>query len=510
MTLASAHEGSEGGERRPLLSICIPSYNRQGHLEKLLHCLSANLLDDTTLAVEVIVVNNASTDGTHGMLADFPDKRIRVIHRDAHLATAEENVFHSVDYCRGNFVWFLGDDDVPVLANFASHYALLAEGAHDFVLFNPAIIDSHGSLAVLQNVKMNRYSLELPVSDLVVTIGCFFTLAGISNGIMRRRLLSSERGLHYMRISQIYSMVAWMIEAARDARCAFVNAPLVYYRENDYNDGHWPRVAKRLGVGDHHFWSIGVVALLEELIAQGCLSAGDVGRITEVNRDGHRYSLLDDILFKFYLQFKAAARDASPRQLIAGQQMARAASFFAKADPTTYDLAACLRNMAAAAQPFEKLEEEFLQLFNERQATGQWARRVRHVYKGYEILETPVQFTAICQGHGLREAVMATIDPLPTPPTVLVAATWSALASLIDQATISGPIVAVPTLPQSTGAALAPVPPGAEYVKLAGATNDALQQLANVYKSNSWQITYPCRSLRVIMRRIVGTLLGRP
>mgnify|MGYP003386426337 CR=1 FL=1 len=507
---AAAEAVADSGEPgRPLLSICIPTYNRAGHLEKLLQFLIANLLDDPTLAIELIVVNNASTDATRTVLKGFADNGVRIFHRERHLPTAEENIFHCVDYCRGEFVWFLGDDDIPMLANFSDHYALLVAGAHDFLLCNPAIVDSRGTISVLQNVKMNRHSIALPICDLVVTIGCFFTLAGISNGIIRRRLLSTERGLHYMGISQIYSMVAWMIDATKNARCVFVNAPLVYYRENDYSDGHWPRVAERLGVGDHHFWCGGVVALLEELIAQGCFTPADAGRIAEVDRNGRRYALIDDIVFKYYLQMKAAASDPDPRQRISDDQMTKAGSFFAKADPTTYDLVVCLRRMLLSAEPFKALEQDFLQRFGERQASGAWSRNIRQIYKGYEILETPIQFTAIRQGHGLRDLVMETIDPLPQPPFVLVAPTWREIAPLIDEMVASVPVTLPPAAPPAPPAPPSATGSAAELAQLAAAADEARQQLAAVYNSTSWQLTYPLRGLRLLVGRIVRTLLGR-
>ncbi len=498
------------GNDAPVLSICIPTYNRVGHLEKLLRFLSANLLVNARFSIEVIVVNNASTDGTRSMLSGLDDDRLRVIHRDVHLPTAEENIFHSLNYCSGEFVWFLGDDDVPVLGNFEDHYALLKTAAYDFLLFNPAIADCRGSIAVLQNVKMNREMLALPIAGLVATFGCFFTLAGISNGIIRRRLLTTERGLHYMGVSQIYSMVAWMIDGAKGARCVFVNAPLVYYRENDYSDGHWSRVAARLGVGDHYFWSVGTVVLLRELIVQGALSPADVARIREVNRDGQRHNLIDDILYKYFLQLKAAASDDDPRQQISQEQLAAAACFFAEVDPTTFDLVSCLKRMASALGTFAALEQEFLQRFGERQACGVWLRAVRQIYKGYEILETPVQFTAIRQGFGLRDRVMETIDPLPQSPLVVVAPTWPELAAQIDGvATVAPvPVVACATAPPPLIQVISP-PIAEEQARLAAISSEALGRLAAVYNSSSWQLTYPLRAARVLLSRIARTIFRR-
>lgn len=496
-----------GSERTtPLLSICIPTYNRAGHLEKLLRFLSANVLSNTRYSIEVIAVNNASTDSTREMLDDLHDDRFRIVHREVHLPTAEENIFHSVGLCNGEFVWFLGDDDVPVLENFADHYALIEAGTHDFYLFNPAIAESRGTIAVLQNVKMNRASLELPIADLIGMIGCFFTLAGISNGIIRRSLVTTERGLHFMGVSQIYSMVAWMIDAVKTARSVFVNAPLVYYRENDYSDGHWQRVAARLGVGDQYFWSTGVLALLRELIAQGALTPADVGRIKEVNREGQRHNLIDDMMFKFYLQLKTARSDASSRQQISIEEMTDVARFFAEVEPTTFDLVECLKRMALANGDFEDLEQQFLQRFGERQAAGVWVRAVQRIYKGYEVIKTPVQFTAIRLGYGSRDRIMMTVDPLPCPPHVLAAPTWPELAAQLD---LQPHVAEPPCEPQPTVAPVHVPQIADEHVRQAAMLSEALGRLDAVYNSSSWRLTYPLRAVRVLASRIVRTIFRR-
>lgn len=494
----------------PLLSICIPTYNRAGHLEKLLRFLRANILQNPRYSIEVIAVNNASTDGTREMLDGLQDDRIRIIHRDEHLPTAEENIFRSIQYCTGEFIWFLGDDDVPMLENFDDHYALIEGSSHDFLLFNPAIADSRGTIVVLQNVKMNRLLLELPIAEMVAMIGCFFTLAGISNGIMRRRMMTTERGLHFMAISQIYSMVAWMIDAAKTARCVFVNAPLVYYRENDYSDGHWQRVAARLGVGDQYFWSTGVVKLLRELIVQGALTPADIGRIREVNRDGRRHNLIDDILFKYYLQHKAALSDPSPRQQLSAEEMAAASRFFAEVDPTTFDLVECLKGMAAGRDNCDEQEQRFLKRFGERQAAGVWIGAVQRIYKGYEVIKTPVQLTAVRLGRGgaHRDQVMMAVDPLPCPPDVLVALTWSELSAQLDQQSqVAPPVSEAQATPQPIHVHLPSI--GEEQARQAALVSETLGRLTAVYNSNSWRLTSPLRAVRVLASRIARRLLRR-
>src|SRR6185369_4534894 len=102
----------------PFLTICIPSYNRAGHLDTLLTFLKANILNIPAYDLNVVVVNNASNDVTAAVLQKHAHPRITPITVQHHRPTAEENIICSVDVCTGEYVWFLGDDDVPVIANF--------------------------------------------------------------------------------------------------------------------------------------------------------------------------------------------------------------------------------------------------------------------------------------------------------------------------------------------------------------------------------------------------------
>lgn len=505
--------------KQPLLSICIPTYNRAGHLEKLLEFLTANILIDSSYEVELIVVNNNSKDDTRKVLDRFEARGVRAVHRETFLLTAEENIIHSLEYCKGEYVWFLGDDDVPVLQNFPDHYRRLQARSHDYFLFNPSLMDTRGTVAVLQNIWMNREDIDMNMADLIGMVGCLFTFAGISNQIIRRSLLSKERGVHYMQRSLIYSMAAWIIDCCISARTVFVNRPLVYYRENDYGNDHWEKVAKKLKVGNFYFWSLGLIDLLGELIAQGRLTPFQVGHIFEVTRDGSRYRLIDDMLFKTYQQIKHGLQTADTTQKISEAQMNRAVAFFYAADATCYDIVRALAGLNAEAngtrstapsQRFRQYEGDFLLLFNARQSLGQWFCRVIQIYHGYEIIRTPVQYTAILAGdQGFRDSIMRVLDPMPQEPRVLIAETWPQLAEKIHQLALANskqreaPVFNT-VVHNNNSHTSVPAPmhqPSApiEYPLLIEAlrnTNQALSEANALYRSDIWQASYPLRAVK--------------
>lgn len=122
---------------RPLLTIAIPTYNRQSSLALLLGSL-VEQIEHAALSrfVDVLIVDNCSTDGTatyiQGMRNHYIDT---VTHSQNH--GADYNVRYCFDAARGRFVWVIGDDDLPRLGSVNAVVNHL-RGADPDLLFLPA------------------------------------------------------------------------------------------------------------------------------------------------------------------------------------------------------------------------------------------------------------------------------------------------------------------------------------------------------------------------------------
>lgn len=94
---------------RPLLSICIPTFNREFFLRECLASIQAEGLYDQ---FEVVVSDNASTDRTLDVLREFRDKLpLRWVVQDNNVG-ADRNFDAVVIHARGEYCWLLGSDDV--------------------------------------------------------------------------------------------------------------------------------------------------------------------------------------------------------------------------------------------------------------------------------------------------------------------------------------------------------------------------------------------------------------
>jgi abequosyltransferase len=95
--------------RRPLLSICIPTYNREGFLRECLESIQADGLLDQ---IEVVVSDNASTDKTVELLESLRDRLpLRWVVQDTNIGP-DRNFDAVVALAEGEYCWLLGSDDV--------------------------------------------------------------------------------------------------------------------------------------------------------------------------------------------------------------------------------------------------------------------------------------------------------------------------------------------------------------------------------------------------------------
>lgn len=94
----------------PLLSLCIPTWNRGGRLSLLIENIKKEI-QGLEAWIEVVVADNASTDNTAELVAASP---FPVIYgRQESTVGITNNIFFATcTLARGKFVWIVGDDDL--------------------------------------------------------------------------------------------------------------------------------------------------------------------------------------------------------------------------------------------------------------------------------------------------------------------------------------------------------------------------------------------------------------
>lgn len=94
----------------PLLSICIPTYNRAPYLDTCLHLIYSQIGNNEL--IEVVVSDNASTDATPAIIDKYRAlySNIRAVRNETNIE-GDPNIYYVTTLGKGKFVKMQGDDD---------------------------------------------------------------------------------------------------------------------------------------------------------------------------------------------------------------------------------------------------------------------------------------------------------------------------------------------------------------------------------------------------------------
>lgn len=89
----------------PKVSIIVPTYNREKELST---CIDS-LLNQTYKDIEIIIINDGSTDNTDELIKTYKDKRIKYYNRTNHGIGNSRN--YGIDKSNGDYISFIDSDD---------------------------------------------------------------------------------------------------------------------------------------------------------------------------------------------------------------------------------------------------------------------------------------------------------------------------------------------------------------------------------------------------------------
>lgn len=136
-------------EERPLLSVVIPVYNGMPYLRDTME----SVLPQLTSAMELIVRDNGSTDGTAAYLASIADRRIRIVHC-TETVSAGQNWSALCRLATGTFTKVLCADDTLLPGGLGRQLAAaIAHPEAALVASRRQVIDESG------RVVMRRHGL---------------------------------------------------------------------------------------------------------------------------------------------------------------------------------------------------------------------------------------------------------------------------------------------------------------------------------------------------------------
>lgn len=205
---------------RPQVSVVIPTRNRR----RLLALALASVLDQRDVVLEVIVVDDASTEASAASPGRLGDARVRTIRHDApHGPSAARN--RGIAEAKGEWIAFLDDDDVWAPEKLAAQLQALAETGRRWAYTGAVnIAVDHRILGGAPPRDPATVAAVLPRLNAVP--------GGCSNVIVHRAALPPEGFDGGLRLCQDWDL--W-IRLNQSGPPAWVPRPLVAYRVHGEN-----------------------------------------------------------------------------------------------------------------------------------------------------------------------------------------------------------------------------------------------------------------------------------
>ena len=212
----------------PLITVGIPTYNHAKFLAKSVDTATKQTYSN----LEIIVVDNYSTDDTDDVLSRFDDSRISVIKvNNGGSIAVSRNII--LDKARGEWIAFLDADDWWDLnkLNECSHY--FREGI-DLIYHNLNIVAENKSNLQKKNIKSRK--LRKPVfKDLLINGNTIAT----SSVVVRKSMLSRVNGMNESKeMFGIEDFNAWLKISQITDGFKLVSKNFGYYRVHDQNNSN--------------------------------------------------------------------------------------------------------------------------------------------------------------------------------------------------------------------------------------------------------------------------------
>jgi hypothetical protein len=168
----------------PIVSVLMPAYNAEPYLKSSVE----SILTQTFRDLELIVVDDGSSDGTLAVLDQYGDARLRVYARGHRGLSATRN--EALALARGEFVAWMDADDVS--------HATRLEAQVDYLRLHPhvGIVGTWASGVDATGYPVPLLRLCPPKQDLAIRLWMPFRNCFVNGSTMFRRAVASHLSFH--------------------------------------------------------------------------------------------------------------------------------------------------------------------------------------------------------------------------------------------------------------------------------------------------------------------------
>lgn len=225
--------------RPPLISVILPTYNRANLLPRAVASVIAQAADD----LELIVIDDGSTDDTVQVIQDMSDERIRLIHFETNHGIGHgRNV--GVEQARGRLIAFIDSDDLWLPGKLEHQCQVMTRYPEIELLFgnyeNINLVDNSSDLGFNQTQRSLSMLKTRQLDDEVFQVesgmpealleGNFFA----TPTVVFRSEIVTRFGNYNTRLSGPEDFEFWWRNSVKGTRFAFTTRTLIKrYKDND-------------------------------------------------------------------------------------------------------------------------------------------------------------------------------------------------------------------------------------------------------------------------------------
>ena len=125
---------------KPLISVVMPAYNHQAFVAEAIRSVLTQTLQD----IELIIVNDGSTDNTEKVILEFADSRIR------YFTQSNQGAHHAlnrgISLAQGEYLAIINSDDVFITNRLEILLNTLQDSNLDFVISDINLINEHSEI----------------------------------------------------------------------------------------------------------------------------------------------------------------------------------------------------------------------------------------------------------------------------------------------------------------------------------------------------------------------------
>ncbi len=219
----------------PLVSICIPVKNAETTIAKTIK----SLLNQTYSHIEIVVVDNASTDATVEITESFKSSKIKIIQRSTDIG-CDKNILTCHEFGNGKYTCVFHADDVYESTIIEKSIAILEKNPDVGIVFSLANFinqnDHHigqsksFSQLKIKNDSVTYFSFQALFQKILLLNNFLIT----PSAVVRTELYQSIGSFRDDEITSSLDLDTWL-RITQHTKLALINERLINYRRSSMN-----------------------------------------------------------------------------------------------------------------------------------------------------------------------------------------------------------------------------------------------------------------------------------